>query len=274
MDFACYLPTTGRPIDDVTADIVRLEDLGYVSAWIADHLFIDNGNGRNAAHDPLIQLAHAAANTSRIGLGTLVLGAPFRPVWQLAREATALADASGGRYILGLGAGWHKPEFDAFGIPFDHLVTRLEEQVAALKPLIAGERVDREDRYQTLQDASVFQSAPPPPLWIAGKGPRMLRLAAREAAGWNLAWGGADPSWCRETLDAFRRELEAAGRAGVTTSLGIGVPYGSTDEEIADMGDAYRKTGIDLLIMVFADHPGAPADPGLPERAAQALGLS
>src|SRR5205814_4615212 len=97
-----------RPVAALTEDIVRFERLGYDSVWAADHLFVEREGRRGTGHDPLVLFAYAAARTSRIQLGTLVLGAPFRPVWQVAREAAALSDASGGRFVLGLGAGWHQ----------------------------------------------------------------------------------------------------------------------------------------------------------------------
>src|SRR5205085_939423 len=76
---------------------------------------------------PMVTLAYLAAGTTDAELGTLVVCNSFREPGQLGREALALADASAGRFILGLGAGWHQPEYDGFGIPFDHKVSRLEE---------------------------------------------------------------------------------------------------------------------------------------------------
>jgi alkanesulfonate monooxygenase SsuD/methylene tetrahydromethanopterin reductase-like flavin-dependent oxidoreductase (luciferase family) len=263
------------PIEQVSGDVQRAERLGYESAWVMDHIFIQRDGRRGAGHDPLIALGHASAGTSRIALGTLVMGAPFRPVWELGRESAALADASQGRYRLGLGAGWHKPEFDAFGIPFDHLVGRLEELITVLRPLLAGQRVTHDGAYLHLTDAEILSTAPPPPIWIAGKGPRMLRLIARCADGWNLAWGGADPAWMRDTLTALRRELDAAGRdpATFTTSIGVNVPAGTPRSVIAELANAYQAEGIDLLIMSFSPQPGGPVDPVGMEEAAAALGL-
>jgi alkanesulfonate monooxygenase SsuD/methylene tetrahydromethanopterin reductase-like flavin-dependent oxidoreductase (luciferase family) len=269
-------PSVGMlPVEQVTRDIERAERLGYESAWVSDHIFIERDGRRLTGHDPLVLFGYAAARTTRIGLGTLVLGSPFRPVWQLAREAAALADASHGRYILGLGAGWHKPEFDAFGIPFDHLVGRLEEQVGVLKELLGGRRVTFEGRYLSLRDAEILSTGPAPPLWIAGKGPRILRLVARHAEGWNLAWGGPDPSWAADTLVALRRELEEVGRdpASLTTSIGVNIAPGTPEPEIARLARDYEATGVDLLIFWFSAQPGAPVDPQGMERAASALGL-
>jgi alkanesulfonate monooxygenase SsuD/methylene tetrahydromethanopterin reductase-like flavin-dependent oxidoreductase (luciferase family) len=261
------------PIEHVAEQIQRAEELGYDSAWVADHIFIERDGVRTTAHDPMVVLGYAAARTSRIRLGTLVLGAPFRPVWQLAREATALADSSQGRYVLGLGAGWHQPEFDAFGLPFDHLVSRLEEQAQVLRDLLAGGRVTHEGRYLALRDAGIVSTAPPPPIWIAGSKPRMVRLVVGSADGCNIAWGGADPAWMRGTLQALRRELEAAGRdpATLTISAGVNIPPGTPPREIARIAKAYEGIGVDVLIFWFAAYPGGPLDRDGMERGAAAF---
>jgi alkanesulfonate monooxygenase SsuD/methylene tetrahydromethanopterin reductase-like flavin-dependent oxidoreductase (luciferase family) len=272
-----WQPDVGmRPVSQIADDIVRAEQLGYDSAWIMDHILIERPGGRGTGHDPLIALANAVARTSRIKLGPLVLGGPFRPVWQLAREGAALADASGGRFILGLGAGWHQPEFEAFGIPFDHLVGRLEEQVSVLKDLLDGQHVTLDGRYTTLEDAEIMATAPRPPIWIAGKGPRMLRLIARCADGWNIAWGNSpDTSWMSDTLAALRGELEAAGRdpGSLTTSVGVNIAPGLPDAQIRELAAAYEGIGIDVLIMSFNAQPGGQADPEGMARAAGVLGV-
>jgi alkanesulfonate monooxygenase SsuD/methylene tetrahydromethanopterin reductase-like flavin-dependent oxidoreductase (luciferase family) len=278
--YAVYIPTMDRrvggmrPTADLLTDIERVERAGYESAWIMDHILIDRDGGRGSGHDPFPVLAAAAARTTRVGLGTLVLGDPFRPIWQTAREAAALADLSGGRFLLGMGAGWHQPEFDAFGIPFTRLVSRFEERLPALRSLLQGEAVTR-DGALALRDARIYATAAPPPIWVAGSGPRMLRLTARCADGWNIAWGNADPGWMTETLATLRRELDAAGRdpATFTTSAGVMLGPGSTDRDIAELAAAYEAIGLDLLILHFADRAGGQAyDEGI-EHAARVVGI-
>ena len=136
---------------EMAEDAIRAEQLGYDSAWVMDHILVErDGNRRGAGPEPMVFLAQAAARTERLQLGTLVLCAPFRPPVQLAREAKALAEGSGGRFILGLGAGWHQPEFDAFGFPFDHLVGRFEEYLEVLTRLLGEGPADFQGRYQVL----------------------------------------------------------------------------------------------------------------------------
>ena len=245
------------PVAEVSGRIERAEELGFDSAWVMDHPFVETPVGRLSGHDPMIVLTHAAARTRRIRLGTLVVCTAFRPPGQLAREAAALADASGGRFVLGLGAGWHRPEFEAFDYPFDHLVSRFEEQATAVRRLLAGERVTVDGRYVSLRDAEVLATAPPPPLGIAAGRPRMLGLTARLADGWNLAWGGLDPSWLAEKLATLEQELAAAGRdrAAFTISAGLAwAPDGNWDA-LAGALRAYEAAGVDLVILCLADGP-------------------
>jgi alkanesulfonate monooxygenase SsuD/methylene tetrahydromethanopterin reductase-like flavin-dependent oxidoreductase (luciferase family) len=262
-------------VDEVVGTIERAEQLGFESAWVMDHPFIERPGGRLSGHDPLVLLSVAAARTRRIRLGTLVICPAFRTTGQLARESAALADASGGRFVLGLGAGWHQPEFDAFEYPFDHLVGRFEEQLTAVRDLLAGGRVTTGGRYVRLQEAQVMATTPPPPIWIAAKGPRMLQLTARHADGWNLAWGGPDPGWLDAFLADLRRELDAAGRdrSSFTVSAGISwVPNGGRGSaELARTLDAYEAAGVDLAILSLAEGPSRATRPEYLERVGEVL---
>ncbi|MDA0351889.1 MAG: TIGR03621 family F420-dependent LLM class oxidoreductase [Chloroflexi bacterium] len=157
----------------------RVESLGYDTLSVADHLV-------DGLLPPFVALATAAAATERIRLGTLVLNNDLRHPVMTAREAAALDVLSGGRVELGLGAGHSKPEYEAIGLPFDDASTRverLEESAAIVSRLLRGETVNFEGaHYQVL----AHQLWPRPaqeklPLLIGGNGPRLLRLAAREA---------------------------------------------------------------------------------------------
>ena len=97
------------------------EDAGLDSIWVYDHLlFRSPGEPTTGIHECWSMLAALAADTSRVEVGTIVLAIPFRNPAILAKMAATVDEISGGRLILGLGAGWNEPEFDAFGIPFDH----------------------------------------------------------------------------------------------------------------------------------------------------------
>jgi alkanesulfonate monooxygenase SsuD/methylene tetrahydromethanopterin reductase-like flavin-dependent oxidoreductase (luciferase family) len=261
-------------VDEVVRTVERVEELGFESAWVMDHALLFGPDGRRlTGHDPVVLLSVAAARTRRVRLGTLVACTAFRPPGQLAREAAALADAAGGRFVLGLGAGWHQPEFDAFGYPFDHLVGRFEERTAAVRRLLGGERVTMEGRDVRLREAEVLATAPPPPIWIAGRGARMLRLTARLADGWNLAWGGPDPGWLAEPLAGLRRELAAAGRdrSAFTVSAGMAWVPGGAGPDLTAALRAYEAAGIDVLILCLAEGPARRTRPEYLDRAAEAL---
>ncbi|HYM66406.1 MAG TPA: LLM class flavin-dependent oxidoreductase, partial [Patescibacteria group bacterium] len=238
-----------------------------------------------------ICLAAVAGATRTIALGSLVLSHAFRHTVQLAREAAALADASAGRFILGLGTGWHRPEFDALGLPFDHRVSRLEEAVGPLRRLLGGERTTVSGSWLNLSDASVAVTAAPAPIWIAAEGPRMVGLAAA-ADGWTHAyWGAADTSRFELTLASLRRALAAAGRPAteVETSASIAcvidgwraVPGGFSEDEvvvgpverIAEVVRAYSKVGADHVILSLSPDPYAEVAPDALERAARILDL-
>jgi alkanesulfonate monooxygenase SsuD/methylene tetrahydromethanopterin reductase-like flavin-dependent oxidoreductase (luciferase family) len=286
-DYATYRP---KPIAHIAEQARRAEELGFDSAWVMDHVFIERPTGRVVAHEPMICLAHAAARTSRIMLGSLVLG-PFRHPAQLAREAAALADSSGGRFVLGLGTGWHRPEFDALGLAFDHLVSRLEETFEPLQRLLKGEHVTARGEWLNLADASIAVTTPPPPVWIAAEKPRMLALAAR-ADGWNHAyWGGDDTARFEAALSGLNQALDAIGRkreevetsASVAcvidgwrkTSGGFQEPEIAVGppERIAEVVHSYALAGARHVILSLSPDPYAETDPMALEKAARILDL-
>ena len=285
-DYATYRP---KPLADIAQQARLVEQVGFDSLWVMDHVFIQRPSGRVLAHEPMICLAQVAAATTRIRLGSLVLSHAFRHVGQLAREASALADMSGGRFTLGLGTGWHRPEFDAFGLPFDHRVSRLEEAVEPLRLLLKGERASVNGRWLTMTDASIAATASPPPLWIAAEGPRMLALAAA-ADGWNHAyWGGDDTSRFQAALGGLNREFDRMGRnpAEVEASASIAcvlagwreVQGGFREPEVA-VGPAeriaevirdYVTAGAQHVILSLSPDPYAQIDSDAVEDAAKIL---
>ena len=269
-----------RSVAEVVRTAVTAEQLGFDAVWVMDHLFVGAAGPRVPLHDPLQLLAAIAAQTRHVKLGTLVVCGPFRLPVQLAREAMTLQDASGGRFINGLGAGWNEPELAAARLPSDRLVSRFEAQV---------------DEYRRLLDApGLVPQGPRPPLWIGASRPRMLRLAARVADGWNAAWFGADPAPWSEAAGRLRRALAETGREPSTVTFSAGVSavvaegeearrhrdahpggryvLGSADEVAAALR-AYAAAGCDHAVLSLAatpylDHPDA-----MLERAAGVLSL-
>lgn len=158
----------------------RAEDLGYDALMVPDHL------GRQLA--PIAALATAAAATTRLRIAPFVFANDFRHPLILAGEAATLDVLSGGRLLLGLGAGWRVTDYRQLGLPYDEprvRVDRLVESVAILMRLWAGETVTHQGTHYHLEGARLAPTPvqrPGPPLLIGGGGPRMLRFAAREAA--------------------------------------------------------------------------------------------
>jgi alkanesulfonate monooxygenase SsuD/methylene tetrahydromethanopterin reductase-like flavin-dependent oxidoreductase (luciferase family) len=273
-----YELATGRArtFEEMVGDAVAAEGLGYDSVWVMDHLFLDRAGKRFlGGPEPLAFLSNVAARTRRIELGTLVLCAPFRPPAQLAREARTLQAASGGRFILGIGAGWHQPEFDAFGFPFDHLVSRFEDYVEVLTRLLGHGPADFEGHYQVLRRGEVYGDPAPLP-WIAAGGPRMLRMTGRLAGGWNGAWYGPDPSRFGERLGAVEAALRSASRerSELAASAGLLVlpgeeeqpaAIGGNPKQVAEAIRRYREAGCDHAILNFSLTPFGQGDPGLAE---------
>jgi probable F420-dependent oxidoreductase len=210
----------------------RAEDLGFDSVWVSDHFFYSFARyGADpspiASLEPLTTLAGVAALTRRVRIGTLVLCAPFRHPALLARTAASIDLLSEGRLDLGLGAGWMREEFDAFGYRFGEVGERfdaLEESLEVVRLLFGGEPVTYDGPTVTLRDA-VLAPAPerPPPLWVGGKGGRrLLGLAARLADGWNTVWRISPKAYATKVADV-RAACEAAGRDPTSFGLSIGL---------------------------------------------------
>ncbi|MFN2169489.1 MAG: LLM class flavin-dependent oxidoreductase [Anaerolineae bacterium] len=175
-------------------DMARLaESAGFDSIWLFDHLLFRDDDGTAGIWECWTTLAALAEATERVDLGTLVMCAQFRNPALLAKMAVTLDEVSRGRLILGLGAGWHQPEFDAFGFPYDHRVDRFQEALQIIRPLLREGRVDFQGRYHDARDCEIIPRGPRPqgpPLLVGAFGPRMLRLAARYGDLWNHAWLG------------------------------------------------------------------------------------
>jgi probable F420-dependent oxidoreductase len=163
------------------------EEVGFDSIWLGDHLlYRDDGRPERGPWEAWTLLAALAAATERVTLGPLVACAAFHPPALLAKMAATIGEVSGGRFTLGLGAGWNEAEFRAFGLPFDHRVARFEESFAIVRRLLAGDRVTLRGRYWQAQDAVLL----PPPvhrprLMIGSNGPRMLAAALPHVDAWN-----------------------------------------------------------------------------------------
>jgi probable F420-dependent oxidoreductase len=249
---------------------LRLEAAGFDSIWLYDHLLYRwPGRATDGVWECWTLLSALAEATQRVELGTLVLCVPFRNPALVAKMAATLDEVSGGRLTLGLGAGWHKPEFDAFGIPFDHRASRFAEAIAIIRPLLQEGRVDFEGTYYAARNCELIPRGPRPsgpPLLMAGNGPRMLDIIARDADGWNTAWHDG-PQSVRAPLETIRVACERVGRDPATLEVSASVAVAYPDlgqlarsgpflsggaDEVADALHGFAALGISHVIAEVA----------------------
>lgn len=255
-------PTWPEILEIATA----IEDSGLDSGWLADHVLYRAEDGtEHGIHEAWTLLTAVAARTRRIELGTLVLCAPFRNPAMTAKQAAAFELVAPGRLTLGVGSGWHEPEFDAFGLPFDHRVGRFEEWLEIVTRLVRGERVTVDGEYH---QAHAAQLLPPPPrsipVLVASKGPRMLDLTARWADAWNTAWYGLPDDRLRTRMADFGAAMERAGRDPSSLQRTVGLlvrdedqPYadpspnaiGGSVDDLARALETYAALGFDLAMV-------------------------
>jgi probable F420-dependent oxidoreductase len=188
---------------------------GFDSIWLGDHLLY-RGDGRpeRGPWEAWTLLAALAAATERVTLGPLVACAGFHPPGLIAKMAATVDEVSGGRFVLGLGAGWNETEFRAFGLPYDRRVARFEEAFAIVRGLLAGERVTLAGSHWQADDAVLLPGpARRTPLMIGSNGPRVLRATLPHVDAWNTWWDGYG-----NTAEGFAalnaRITEAAREAG------------------------------------------------------------
>jgi F420-dependent oxidoreductase-like protein len=268
-------PNSGQPWDDVLALTRHAEETGWDGVWIADHFMPNGADASGPMHECWATLAGLAAAVPRLRLGALVAGNTYRHPAVLAKTVTTIDHISGGRVVLGLGAGWQENEHAAYGIDFFDTPTRLrrlEETCEIVKRLTTEERTTFAGEHYRLQDAPLepkpLQS--PMPLLVGGGGEKVtLRIAARWADEWNV-WGtpetltqkgevlarhcekiGRDPGEIAHSAQAllflsddesWLRQRREAMTGGMATMIG-------TPAELTDLVGRYAEAGVDELIV-------------------------
>ena len=267
-------PNPQQTWQDVLEVAQHAEATGWDGVWFADH-FMPLGDDVSA---PTLEcwsvLAALAAAVPRVRLGALVSGNTYRHPAVLTNIAAAVDQVSGGRVVLGLGAGWQENEHVAYGIDFYDVrerLARLEEACQMVKALTTQDRSDFAGRYYTLKQAPLepkpVQS--PMPLLVGGGGEKVtMRIAATYADEWNV-WG--TPDVLRHTGEVLDRHCERLGRDPSTIARSAqAVLFLSTDEgwlakrregdigratvvgtpgEVAETIAAYRDAGVDEFIV-------------------------
>lgn len=209
--------------------------LDWISVW--DHLYESPPAGGTEPHfESVSTLGALCADTQRARIGCLVFNAAYRNPGILAKAATTLDHISSGRFELGLGAGWHRQEAQAFGIDFPAPGARLdllEEMTPLMRSLLSEERTTHEGEYFRIRDASCL---PAPvgrhiPLWIGGIGEkRTLRIAARHADGWNAVY--VDPTTFKHLCDVLDGWCATEDRDPAEIERSVNVMFlGATKED-------------------------------------------
>lgn len=269
MRIGIQLPEVERVVrrDELVAMAEAAEDVGFDSLWVGDHLlYRGDGRGERGPWDCFTTLAWLAGITNCVELGPLVACTAFHPPGVLARMFAGLDELSGGRAVAAVGAGWNTTEFRAFGLPFDHHVSRFEEAFTIVRLLLDGERVTFHGKYHSVDDAVLL---PPPArrprLMVGANASRMLAITLPHVDAWN--------TWFTpygNTVEGFAQNNaqidEAAERAGrdpreilrsacVLTELGSGaerprdvpaVPVAQLPDHLRALGEA----GADEAILV------------------------
>lgn len=266
----------------------QAEAAGYDSLWLYDHLLYRHGKRKPVTigiWECWTYLAALAEATQKVELGTLVACNSFRNPALLAKMAVTLDEVSQGRLILGLGAGWNQPEFDAFGYPFDHRVDRFEEALQIIRPLLKEGHVDFSGKYYQARNCALKPYGPRPggpPLMIGSFGKRMMALTAQYADLWNSCYYGSLETFSR-AHHKIVKACQAAGRdpasLGITALLTVAYPdlmdepprtrdprLTGSAEEIARAFVAYAQSGVEHIML----HP-VPYSPSALDRLAESL---
>jgi alkanesulfonate monooxygenase SsuD/methylene tetrahydromethanopterin reductase-like flavin-dependent oxidoreductase (luciferase family) len=215
-------------------------------------------------------LAALGAATERVELGPLVACTAFHPPGLIAKMAATVAEISGGRFVLGLGAGWNEQEFRAFGLPFDHRVSRFEEAFTIIRGLLAGERVALRGHYFDVDDAVLLpRSAAAPRLMIGSNGPRMLAATLPHVDAWNtwyVDYGNSPDGFAKlnERITGAARDagrdpegiersacvLVALDRSSERPSTPDAPPVTGSADRIASVLRELREAGADETILI------------------------
>ncbi len=258
MEIGVQLPEVEREVRwPELLEIARMiEARGFDSLWLGDHmLYRGDGRPERGPWDVWTTLAALAAATERVTLGPLVAATAFHEPGLIARMAAAIDEISGARFVLGLGTGWNETEFAAFGIPFDHRMSRFGEAFEIIRRLLAGERVTFGGAYYRVNDAVLL---PPPvrrvPLMVGGHGPRLLAATLPHVETWNTWYTpyGNTPEGFAELSAGI--DVRKSACVLVAVDGGRGERPAENPVDLDDLGghlDALAAAGADEAILVL-----------------------
>jgi alkanesulfonate monooxygenase SsuD/methylene tetrahydromethanopterin reductase-like flavin-dependent oxidoreductase (luciferase family) len=240
------LPEIERPVKwpELVAMIRLVEEVGFDSVWYGDHYLYRMADGTAAAPwDAWSILAAAAAMTSRIAIGPLVTPVGFYNPAVLAKKATTVDEISGGRLVLGLGAGWNQLEFRGYGVPFDHRISRFAEAFTIIRTLLQEGQIDFQGEYYQARDCELVprSRAGGPPIMIGSIGERMLEIAMPYASSWNV-WHsdtGNSPAGVAALLSRVEAVCAKVGRDPSTVEATVCVLVRMPGGKGRRQGDGY-----------------------------------
>jgi probable F420-dependent oxidoreductase len=217
MEFGVCLPQYGREVslDELRAVASDAESLGFGSVWVSDHVVTPEHLQKNIGpvfFDAFVVLSHVSALTGRVRLGTTVMVAPYRNPLVAAKMIATLDSLSGGRVILGIGAGGAPDEFAALGVPESQRGIRTDEYLSAMIELWSSDPssfLGRHVSFEGVRFAPKPTQKPHPPIWVGGRRDAALRRAVRFGQAWHPT---------QMPLDALRERMERlaefSGEAG------------------------------------------------------------
>jgi alkanesulfonate monooxygenase SsuD/methylene tetrahydromethanopterin reductase-like flavin-dependent oxidoreductase (luciferase family) len=253
------------------------EDVGFDSLWLGDHLLYRRPNDRpRGPWEAWTSLAGLAEATSRVALGPLVASTSFHSPAMLAKMAATVDEISGGRLILGLGAGWNETEYRAFGLPFDRRISRFEEAFTIIRTLLREGAIDFSGTFYEARDCELLPRprAGGPPLLVGSSGPRMLRITLPHVDAWNVWYDetgndptgvpalrqhvdaicrdvGRDPAAVERTVAVLVRLPGAVGRVHGDVGAPVVRPLEGDAEHLAATMHAYASEGIGHVQLVL-----------------------
>jgi alkanesulfonate monooxygenase SsuD/methylene tetrahydromethanopterin reductase-like flavin-dependent oxidoreductase (luciferase family) len=277
MKVGVQLPEVEREVSwGEVVDIARTaEDCGFDSIWVGDHLLYRDDLGSSGPWEAWTSLAALAQATERVALGPLVAATSFHSPAMLAKMASTVDEISGGRLILGLGAGWNRVEYEAFDFPFDHRVSRFEEAFTIIRTLLREGSIDFEGRYYTIRDMELL----PPTradisILLGSNGSRMLRIGAPHIDMWNTwhVWFGnravglvpliselekvcddvgRDPGAIEKTAAVYVELSRGSGRRAGSEERPEAPPITGSHEEMARALADFETVGLDHIQIVL-----------------------
>src|SRR6266481_7680705 len=193
MKFGVWIPTCRHlaTVENIRHSAVRAEQLGYDSVWVSDHVVVPQANIVNFGEtifDPLVTLGVLAGATSRVQLGTTVLIVPYRNAVVTAKMVSSLDALSGGRVVLGVGAGWVAAESAMLGVPFAERGPMTDEHLEAMRELWTSPAPSFAGKYTQFSDLTFEPKPvqkPHPPIWVGGHSRAALRRTAQFGAAWH-----------------------------------------------------------------------------------------